>query len=209
MLHIPAYTAHKGTPFFMAIEIHSSRPLAFSPQEESQSSDDSDPGRFDPSPSQSAQSHVARSISDLGLVAVQVRFQHDLESLWWIALWILLCRIKDPDASKLTVNVFTADYTPTIQRVSLFTGLSFKSILHGVIHPHLDSCVDHLDRIRVKLFSSYTRQDNSRSRDPNSYGQIYREVWEELARLTAGICARGGAIPLGDGFRRVQPANSL
>lgn len=40
-------------------------------------------------------------------------FQHDMEPLWWVALWILLYRVKHPAALKVAKVVFTYGKVPT------------------------------------------------------------------------------------------------
>ncbi|KAF9446811.1 hypothetical protein P691DRAFT_783235, partial [Macrolepiota fuliginosa MF-IS2] len=117
------------------------------------------------------------------LTDVQARFPYDLESLWWIILWILLCHIKDPD-----------------------TRSSLTSQLHGVIHPKVYPFVGYLDNIHKELCRSYMSPEKLKERfDPRSYGDTYHDVWVNLSHFISGVW--NNTIPLGDGFRRTEPAH--
>ncbi|KAF9443849.1 hypothetical protein P691DRAFT_712676, partial [Macrolepiota fuliginosa MF-IS2] len=145
-----------GTPFFMAVEIHSSRLIYVPPQEETRSL------------------LVGSSTSAPDAPLLHFCFQHDLESLWWVIIWIFLCRVKTSDASKLADDVFTSDYTPTRKRVDFLVGSTLKHRLPGVVNPHLVSLVGELNYIRAVLCNSYTDKEMFGNRSkPVQYATIY------------------------------------
>lgn len=49
------------------------------------------------------------------------RFQHDLESLWWILVWILLYRVGGETAHTLMKKIFTYNDTPSEARTAFST----------------------------------------------------------------------------------------
>lgn len=113
-------------------------------------------------------------------VTPKFRFQHDLESLWWIALWIVLYRVKHPVALELADDVFTEDECPTQDRIDLFTNNAFARQLKPVTPSELSAVVQNLNKIRLMLYFSYV--DDSFSGDgvmfdSATYSEIYVIVW--------------------------------
>ncbi|KAF9446799.1 hypothetical protein P691DRAFT_707861 [Macrolepiota fuliginosa MF-IS2] len=203
-----------GTPFFMAVEVHDSRSLLFLPQEKFLSINPTPnpfrSGARRPSRMAPGTLPVTPSPPTVPQLQVQARFQHDLESLWWIILWILLCRIKDPDTSAFTQTIFTFDHMPTRERLGLFTLPTFTSTLEGFIHPELRPSVTYLNNIRTTLYNSYINRQKFEERfDPRSYADIYHSVCDDLWCLIDQVWSLSDTIALDDGFRKAKPVHVI
>ncbi|KAF6759408.1 hypothetical protein DFP72DRAFT_1063783 [Ephemerocybe angulata] len=77
-------------------------------------------------------------------------YQHDLESLWWIWLWIITCRIQDhPGSRKVVAGLFEElyDHNP-------YRKLAWAHGIEGLethIHPYLQVFPPIVDRLRHQL----------------------------------------------------------
>ncbi len=174
----------QGTPFFMPLEIHRAERLyiphpsmphykgevraqsgstfanGVGPEEEDSDSDDEFPPKF--------------------------RFQHDLESLWWIALWIVLYRVKHPAALAVAKRVFTYGELPSPRRSKLFAKPKFAKYLKSIIPKELSSFVESLSGVREILYFSYVDQRFSGDgvmSEAATYSDIYLHVWGGFNKL--------------------------
>ncbi|PPQ75003.1 hypothetical protein CVT25_005806 [Psilocybe cyanescens] len=67
--------------------------------------------------------------------AVVHNFQHDLESLWWILLWTVTCRIDSDAAFAYGRTVFVNEMVPTAARIGCFTTESILHLLKSFMPP--------------------------------------------------------------------------
>ncbi len=110
------------------------------------------------------------------------RFQHDLESLWWVVLWIILYRIGGGNALQLAWQIFTCSARPSGARVDFFT--STADDLTEYIHEDLKPLVPHVLSIRAILRLSYQdKEKTERLMDHKEYHDIYEQMWNRLALL--------------------------
>lgn len=126
------------------------------------------------------------------------RFQHDLESLWWIALWIVLDHVRHPEALKLADDVFTEYEYPTRDRIDLFANSTFASQLKPVITNELFAVVQNLNRIRLMLYFSYVDASFSRDEvmfDSATYSENYFIVWVAVNNAVTEIQAISLGVP--------------
>lgn len=108
------------------------------------------------------------------------RFQHDLESLWWIAVWFLLCRVRHPKALVVADDVFTEDDYPTKDRKDFFTNEAFVGDFKRIIPEKFFFVVESLENIRGMLYFSYADESFSGDRvmfNPATYSDIYNIAW--------------------------------
>ncbi|KAF9446809.1 hypothetical protein P691DRAFT_776599 [Macrolepiota fuliginosa MF-IS2] len=182
-----------GTPFFMPIEIHRSeqlyrRPVAQTVQPDYSCMDNP----FSLVPDSQSPVTPSEPPPDAKKFTPQFRFQHDLESLWWIIIWILLHRTVSLNANKVTGNIFTSTYTPDRDRIDFFcTEDIFKSELHKAIPSGLTGSINNLNAIRVELYNSYTSTEMfHQADDPGVYIGIYMLMWWALGpvvRIARGL----------------------
>ncbi|KAG2008942.1 other/FunK1 protein kinase [Coprinopsis cinerea AmutBmut pab1-1] len=106
-------------------------------------------------------------------------YQHDLESLWWIILWLIAMRRRDgADSRALTEHLFqqTMDtgyismrwlfFKEGLDELSTAWWASFPSILK-------DDFLPHLDDLRGELLASYTQRNEANSvMDVESYSWV-------------------------------------
>ncbi len=164
----------QGTPFFMPLEIHSADRLYDEPED------------MPLVPTRKRGVGSVEGVSSFRKKPPRFRFQHDLESLWWIALWILLYRIKHPAALKVAKLVFTYGKIPTQNWKNFFTDTGFASHLKSIIPTEFSSFVVDLADIRTALHSSYTHKkfaaDKAISKAA-TYSGVYSIVWTCFSTL--------------------------
>ncbi|KAF6758219.1 hypothetical protein DFP72DRAFT_188944 [Ephemerocybe angulata] len=149
-----------GTPYFMAHEIRTSVPLCFTGQETfdfkvltlptwDEEEDDSEPA----GPDRDGEANPA------GSQGVVHTFFHDLESLWWLILWLITSRIGC-DASKIAAqDIFRvssfSEAAANVARGQVFTQ-GLESILPS-LHNGVKIIAKKLDPFRVWLHGSCIR----------------------------------------------------
>ncbi|KAF9441912.1 hypothetical protein P691DRAFT_714815 [Macrolepiota fuliginosa MF-IS2] len=196
-----------GTPFFMPVEIHNSEHLYNPPTAKNPKS--KSPGPVDPffrstlpEPPAADSPPPLESPPEDEPPALLFRFQHDLESLWWIIIWILLRRVMDPNTSKNLGDIFVPDYTPGHDRTRFFKK-TFRSQLRSVVPSRLIKSIDDLDNFRAELYNfSVSGEMFYRADDPVVYTDIYNGVWESLVSFVLQVKDLNNEFPLHNGFRR-------
>ncbi|KAF9441182.1 hypothetical protein P691DRAFT_739850 [Macrolepiota fuliginosa MF-IS2] len=175
-----------GTPFFMPVEVHDSRPLRASP-----------PLSLEHSAAGSATPLDTPPEDKRPPLRVLFRFQHDLESLWWIIVWILLCRVKGGPETPLPDTIFAPTYTPTHGRIEFFMLETFKLEIRGAIHPRLHGSIDSLNNIRAALYNFCVSEETFyKADDPVVYIGVYNEVWKCLVYLVQQVRILNKELPL-------------
>lgn len=101
------------------------------------------------------------------------RFSHDLESLWWIALWILIYHVKYPQGLKLAEEVYTRDPAPSFMRCFLLTTKNCSDYLLRHIDARSESCVSDLVESRNARLHSDCDFYVVDIWDPMTYAETY------------------------------------
>lgn len=133
------------------------------------------------------------------LTPPKFRFSHDLESLWWIALWILIYRVAYPEARALAKDVYTHDFRPTDKRKHLFKMGNCSGFLRNCIRPDLADCALPLAEFRNALYESYQDKSNvDNMLNPTSYVKTYCDTWTCLCSwmdvITTVVSANGNIV---------------
>ncbi len=164
----------------MPWEIHSSTPLYVPPE---------DPKKHDKNvdifTSTTTSTPTVRNKAP-GACHVKFRFQHDLESLWWVALWILICRVGGDTALELGKQIFTSSDIPSKDRTGFFR--SADDDLTEIIHRGLRETVPAVLDIRGFIRNSYldpAKFETLENFEP--YHDIYDDVWAAFVSLIREI----------------------
>lgn len=115
------------------------------------------------------------------------RFQHDLESLWWVAVYILIYRVNYPEGNKLSKMIFRRSPVPTVAQQEFFVqSRTAKWALAQHLHHELrdGSIVRPLNAIRTLLYQSYFMDEPI---DPKALDELYRGVFRYLSLLVFTI----------------------
>ncbi|KAF7776468.1 hypothetical protein Agabi119p4_4861 [Agaricus bisporus var. burnettii] len=180
-----------GTPFFMPIEIHDG--MTFSRLSRLDTPDDINVFK---------KSRVAQKVfkgTDPTRSSPRYRFQHDLESLWWVALWILIYRVVHPLGQKVSEKIFTPSSTPSLARRQLFTGKRVMGTLAQNLHPSLnvEDIINPMESIPRMLYDSYLTEKDL---EPQALHTIYSKFFLFLSLLVRaawsveGVDLHGGVI---------------
>ncbi|KAF5324781.1 hypothetical protein D9611_004065 [Ephemerocybe angulata] len=151
-----------GTPYFMAYEIQVSHLISrtWAPEVEHESGL-VEWGKF-----------VDIGEGEEKCLGVVHTFFHDIESFWWLILWIITCRIAGCDASKNEVQaIFPLISTPPQPRFDVLrNGLSpsMESSLHEKVQP----IADRLANFRSRIFYDLHRTTAEMRLDYSEYAPI-------------------------------------
>ncbi|PPQ89009.1 hypothetical protein CVT25_005108 [Psilocybe cyanescens] len=107
-----------GTPYFMPIEVMQRKYLFNSKQAHLWAAPVVSALELE---AEDAQSLASDSATDLSSVTVVHNFQHDLESLWWILLWTITCRINSDVAFHYGSPIFVNQLQSTDARYKCLT----------------------------------------------------------------------------------------
>ncbi|EAU81605.2 other/FunK1 protein kinase [Coprinopsis cinerea okayama7 len=86
--------------------------------------------------------------------AVMHNLQHDLESIWWMALWLSTMRTDLQDAYYAAKPIFQGSITLSTERYNCFT-LGFGDEFQAKMDPSLQNIITELDELRDLLLSEY------------------------------------------------------
>lgn len=176
-------TPGQGTPYFMAIEVHDAdyllkeRPNATLPSEWQIP----DEATFDPLmdiiPTKSQNNPPPEAEPKK---MVMFRFQHDLESVWWIMLWFVTLHVKHGDSQTWAKDVFQYSFKPSSYRGEVFTKSGrLVSGLRGCIHHNLQGCIRPLDEMRKFLVDSYLDPVTFKKMEASEpYADVYAKVYQ-------------------------------
>jgi hypothetical protein len=107
--------------------------------------------------------------------SLRYNFAHDLESLWWIMVWIIIVRIKG--AAWLYEMIFTVLDSPHPHRESFFLkGDLLPRRLRSLIHNTLCDCKAHTF-LAIYNHSLYKFYESGERQNASNYQNIYRTVW--------------------------------
>ncbi|RXW20590.1 hypothetical protein EST38_g5258 [Candolleomyces aberdarensis] len=105
-------------------------------------------------------------------------FQHDLESVFWIALWIITARIDHTPSIKHAKLIFTSNGNLSVppHRQRAFFGDISKTLRKCLVEP-LRSLARTLECIRNHLYlEAYERGENLAWQDEKSYSLIHAKI---------------------------------
>ncbi|KAG8929939.1 hypothetical protein FRC01_003486 [Tulasnella sp. 417] len=165
-----------GTAFFMAIEIQRQVPI-YRP-----------PSRLPPLDMPESQPNVQTDIIH--------NFEHDMESIFWLSLWILLVRFPSKRAQEQETEfagalpaIFRDTSECPTDRELLFTNHNaLRNFLTRWLNPELERFVQPLLTLRAALVAGYENRKHNFG-DRVSYAELYRyldQVFkpEEIAAVT-------------------------
>jgi hypothetical protein len=177
----------QGTAFFMPLEIHMGK--AYKVAHATPKPDWLPKVKVDPFGVQRPIVKTMLSRVDVTPLPPQLKyhFQHDLESLWWVALYILIHRILHPPGKVLSAKVFTSTSLPSLARQQLFehqgaTMRELKQFLHPALQHEL--IMVPMNDIPSILYKSYFMDEPI---DPEILGKLYHDVFHDLALVVVTI----------------------
>ncbi|KAG8899286.1 hypothetical protein FRB99_006822, partial [Tulasnella sp. 403] len=172
-----------GTPFFMALEIHSGVPLIRRPwrgpridiRKLAKSAPLTDQLLKEAIPSQET----------LRLYEIKHNYEHDLESIFWLLLWFLTSRSTHRPAQEYGRKVFQHGLAPSSSRRLIFEAPEVTVSTIADALSHLPSGVFlGVTYFRDILYSGYADRDG-RFKDKTTYSCLYTE-----ARLSLEACMK-------------------
>ncbi|KAF5324798.1 hypothetical protein D9611_004066 [Ephemerocybe angulata] len=141
-----------GTPYFMAYEIQSSRHICHMIRIDQELPIVWDPEFWDPEP-EGGQLNARRG-EHWG--KVRHTFLHDVESLWWLILWIITSRVGCEPSRAAAKEIFQVTSTPTITRSdSLCVGIPRN--VTSSLHDGVKLIASALEHFRARLYHDYCR----------------------------------------------------
>ncbi|KAF6758221.1 hypothetical protein DFP72DRAFT_1005947 [Ephemerocybe angulata] len=174
-----------GTPYFMAYEIQSSDlicPLDHRKLEKPRSVVWGPP----PPDRESA-------ASEISFKTVVHTVLHDIESLWWLILWIITSRVSC-EASKIAMKaIFRVTNAPSAARTNLLKGFMPNWVQKSGLHDRVKRIGFELDEFREHLYANYFQNTPKMRLDRSNYADICaipliffqnietsREAWDSL-----------------------------
>lgn len=107
------------------------------------------------------------------LVPVMVHtYQHDVESLWWLQLWIIMCKVDHAPSAIAAEPVFREHGAPTTERLNAFQSAGAFDVLRNSIKPELASVATALGNLRIMLLRFYRTRPFSDIGKDSAYGMI-------------------------------------
>lgn len=186
----------QGTPFFMPYEIHSSI-LVDAPQVKLLPLQQVKPFTH-------RQTKVELPRDEQAPCPVKFRFQHDLESLWWVMIWIVLYRVGGEDALRLVKMIFTYSRVPSIPRARFF--LYRTPDLNAHLDTQLEALAPFFVEIQKILLSLYSSKETTGNLPAYvEYGKIYEQVWTALTHVFALVAEIQDVTFLDPDLEQVDP----
>ncbi|KAF5363264.1 hypothetical protein D9756_001090 [Leucocoprinus leucothites] len=162
-----------GTPFFMPVEIHQGRKLRYAEEDVSEDRDIL---------CQEEISSVNSGETSENVKAVFL-FHHDLESLMWIGLWVVLGKIAGHTPSRKAFPLlFTNDSNPCPSRCDFFQG-AHRKIVKSAFHPNLPPrffSSFNIIRVELRKFCSSPELDNPTKSD---FEPLINQVFDCFQKL--------------------------
>lgn len=125
--------------------------------------------------------------------SVNHNYQHDLESIWWILLWIILCRIKPHTTSKKTsqkvLQYFDHDIRNFRRRRELFT-TSLTEVRPFFPKHIFKRFWDPLEKLRKSMHKAYVGRAVFGHLE---ISESYSDIQAQFAKALRAILAKGGS----------------
>ncbi|EAU89782.2 other/FunK1 protein kinase [Coprinopsis cinerea okayama7 len=155
--------------------------------------------------------------SDPSVPAVH-NYQHDLESLWWILLWLATTRINQ-DLPKRFGQIYfqqrvDSPYASTRLQLFLQPLIRARDLQESLPESLQSSFITSLDRLRYDLYAGYVRRNrSSRQADSGAYSRVLtkpfaqffealegsRDEWAGLELIGEGDSSESGSVDSKEG----------
>ncbi|KAJ2930982.1 hypothetical protein H1R20_g6111, partial [Candolleomyces eurysporus] len=165
----PTIDPKMGTPYFMAYELLSRNYIRVGTQ-------DIDEGTLEETVQEMQGLHFDDPASEEP--PLRHNFQHDLESVFWIALWIITARIDHTPSIQHANLIFTSDANLSSlgERQSTFVGSSSKTLSECLVEP-LRPLARFLEYVRNDLYrAAFHRGEILAWEDEKSYSLIHAKM---------------------------------
>ena len=181
-------TFDQGTPYFMPLEIHHGERYACSPPN---------------SPSQSIQERKQAAANALlyppNLPILRYNYNHDQESLMWVALYIVFGRVDLAEAQKICSKIFVNSLRPSWYREYFFKGKI--ALPPSAFHPALPDFTLYFEMIRNHLWYICNRFEPKEE----DYHDLFSTLIFAFDQLLAIANGQSGIVPF---VERSGQANS-
>ncbi|TEB35798.1 hypothetical protein FA13DRAFT_1811462 [Coprinellus micaceus] len=154
-----------GTPFFMAYEIQTHAPL------------------YDPQEFEAESLGYLTRLQTGTCEPVQMHtYQHDLESLFWLILWIVLARIGHQQSIDAAFAIFQEGHSTQFARGRTLKD-GFTPALQDSFHVDTHKIRDELGAIRRQLYRAYKMRSPQDMQDIASYSLVCGQYLEFFRRI--------------------------
>ncbi|KAF9540041.1 hypothetical protein CPC08DRAFT_731033, partial [Agrocybe pediades] len=174
-----------GTPYFMPIEVHTSRciflPAEMKNSQLQGSQDTAQAGSESDEAAEKKQLALYKSQKEwqpagdeYGKVHVIHNFQHDLETLWWLILYVLMALTNHPPSIAYSEKIFQNTTSPPPHRIDAFYH-SIRKTLEEVLIESAQPLTGIMEDMRMRLVDQYVKRERKgRTNQPQSYDFIHQ-----------------------------------
>jgi len=172
-------TFDQGTPYFMPLEIHNGRRYARPPKKPS-------PQSFQ----EMEQNAVNALLHSPNLdIILRYSYNHDQESLMWVALYIVLGRVDVKAAQEICSNMFTNSLRPSPYREDFFQGVVALPL--SAFHDALPRFPVYFEIIRSCLWDICEKLEPKEE----DYQQLFNTLITAFDQLLAIANVKPGSVP--------------
>ncbi|KAI0649532.1 hypothetical protein C8Q79DRAFT_518486 [Trametes meyenii] len=166
-----------GTQIFMAVEVQSGYPIHIARK------------RF--TPNKGLEEIVKKVKTSRSGRGVRHNFQHDLESFFWIATWLVVTRIEGHHYADVATQLFRskADHFQLNRRQFLIDEDVFLAKLQGLRSDLPEDLCVGLYMMRATLYDAYLDRE-SRYDDMSTYSPLY-DVFRQALKHIASVASPG------------------
>ncbi|KAF9441705.1 hypothetical protein P691DRAFT_765988 [Macrolepiota fuliginosa MF-IS2] len=109
---------------------------------------------------------------------VVCNFQHDLESIFWIALWIILARVNYKSSQAYAKLIYVNEIRATPERINILGPDTYlRDTLPQNLHPSLKYFTPALASLAATLFEAYLARDQeNKVLEIDAYASVYPSV---------------------------------
>ncbi|TFK28327.1 hypothetical protein FA15DRAFT_716748 [Coprinopsis marcescibilis] len=162
-----------GTPYFMPHEILAER-LLHNPLMEMYANSGSIGAISDSDEEDFAELEEPNSEGREVWGAIKHNWQHDLESLWWILLYLITARIPHQPSRDWALQVFRNSHRLSRTREQVFTLKIYTTLSPSRVHEPLRPVMKYLEYLRDKMCEYYLRREREgQLDDPATYSGAY------------------------------------
>ncbi|KAF9449336.1 hypothetical protein P691DRAFT_728158 [Macrolepiota fuliginosa MF-IS2] len=123
---------------------------------------------------------------DTAILNVVCNFQHDVESLFWIALWILLVRVNYESSQVYAKHIYVDEIRATSERINILGPDTYlQEALPQNLHSSLKLFTPVLASLAATLFDAYLARDQeNKILEIDAYASVYPPVANIFSVLT-------------------------
>ncbi|KAI0943406.1 hypothetical protein AcW1_002575 [Taiwanofungus camphoratus] len=202
-----SHEVRTGTADFIAVEIDSQKYLFQSqPDEDSSSGSDDDSGTSQVSENQSSSSALSTDSSKGEDIRFRYNPLHDLESVWWVAVYFLIKKKVVRDSGE--DPAYKEDLATQMAYASqLFYGKErlaalghdkvFSKMLYCLHHPIVRKFGQVLEKIRQKLTRRYRKAErlgHIAAIDHRIANRLHKRFSRKFLRISKGLCIEVGPL---------------